>query len=111
MGNDCDCIKKKAKLNDELMSENGTLTKICGEKELKFWNELLKLGFVQISNVNKKSVVFAFSDFIFENYVSISQIMEYLITEQNFLYFITLYEITIAIVDFIQIIFMLKNKY
>jgi hypothetical protein len=112
MGNCC-CFKKKHNINDEVVNENGTLIKICGEKELNFWNELQKLGFVQITNLNRnrKSVEFSYSNYIFENYISVSQIMEYLISEQNFLYFTTLFEITIAMVDFIQIIFMLKNKY
>lgn len=110
MGNNC--CKKKV-INETIINENGTLSKFCGEKELLFWEEVKDLGLVKISKFNKqnKLVEFNFSDLFMENFISVSRIMENYELEQNFFYFTSLYEITIALLDFISVIFTLKKKY
>lgn len=111
MGNDC--FKKKQNINETVVNDSGTLSKSCGEKELNFWMDMEKLKLVKISKFNKakRIVEFNYSDLFIENFISFSQIMDYLITDQNFLYFIPIFEITIALIDFIQVIFTLKKKY
>jgi len=106
------CIKNK-ETSDAVVNDNGTLTKKVTEKEMAFWEDMQKLELVKISkfNQNKKTIEFGFSNLYIENFITFGQIMEYMVTEGNFFYFLTLFEITLAIVDFIQVIFNLKIKY
>lgn len=115
MGNGCEkCIKIFGKNKQEqFINEDGKIKKRCSEKELNFWIELEKLSLVKISKIlkSKKIIEFNYSDMFIENFISIGQIMEYLLTEQNYFYFLTIFELSIAIMDFLQVVINLKNKY
>jgi hypothetical protein len=110
MGN---CCKKKQEAMDRntIVQEDGKITKVCSDKEIRFWKDLNKLGLVKISGIFAKHIEFNYSDLFIENFISFAQIMDLLMIDQNFFYFITVYEMTLAIIDFLQIIFLLKKKY
>jgi hypothetical protein len=110
MGNLCDKTKFQ---NEIIVKENGAILKKCREPEIKFWDELKNLNLTIVSSINnsKRTIEFNYPNLFLENYISIGQIVEYLIVEQNFFYFFTFYEILIAMIDFLQIIFGLKRKY
>ena len=107
MGNIC-CLR----LNKTIVKDNGVILKKCSKQDIQFWDELNKLKFVVTSeiNISKRTVEFNYTNIFFENFISIGQIIEYLIVEQNFFYFFTIFEILIALIDFLQVIFALKNK-
>lgn len=109
MGSNC-CPKAQTE-RDTIVNDNGTITKKCTDQELKFWDELVKLKLVKISNISRKTIEFNYSDLFMENYISLTQIMEYLVIDQNFLYFFPIFEMVLGIIDFLQIIFHLKKKY
>jgi hypothetical protein len=113
MGNNICCLFKKKDLNLTQVDSNGNITKNCSEKEISFWTDLQNLDLVKIQTINKskKTVCFNYSNLFIENFISISQIMEFMVEEPNFFYFLTLFEIIITITDFLQVIFILKKKY
>ena len=111
MGNLCKFKFNQNNNNITTIEEGGQLKRKFTEKEIDFWQNLRELGFVKISEIKNKNVLFNYSDLIYENFLSISTIMNNLITNENFFLFNDLLEILLAIIDFTQIIFHLKKKY
>src|SRR5690606_1104189 len=109
MGN-C-CPKAQNVHNETVVKENGTISKKVTNNEIKFWEEMLKTNMIKVSNLTKANVEFNYSNLFIENYMSFTQILDNLVNEENFLYFITIYEMVIAIVDFLQVVFYYKKKH
>lgn len=89
------CLKSK-KLNDTVVQDNGTIIKKCTSEETNFWLDLSNLNLVKVSKIGRKSVEFNYSDLYLENFISLAQITESLVLDQNFCFFLTVYEIIIV---------------
>ncbi len=109
MGNFCNKSANPI-LNTTTIEVDGRLKRIYSQKEIEFWSTLHKLGFTKISEIKNKSVFFNFSDLMYENFLSLSAIMNDLIRNENFFLFNNIFEILLAIIDIMQIIFYLKKK-
>ena len=96
-----------------LLSKTKSVEKLKAESEIKFWEELQNLNLTIVSAINKskKTVEFNYTNLFLENFISIGYIVDYLLTDQNFFYFFTIFEVLIAMIDFLQIVFYLKKKY
>lgn len=110
MGNLCMKASNQSINNTTAIEEDGRLKKLFSPKEIEFWTEIRDLGFTKISEIKSKSVFFNFSDLLYENFLSLSAIMNDLIQNENFFLFNNLFETLLAIIDFTQIIFHLKKK-
>lgn len=110
MGNLCNKKLNQSINNTTAVEDDGRLKKLFSQREIEFWTEIRNLGFTQISEIKLNCVYFNFSDLLYENFLSLSAIMNNLITNENFFLFNILFEILLAIIDFIQIVFHLKKK-
>ena len=110
MGNLCNKAINQSISNTTAVEDDGRLKKLFFPKEIQFWTEIRNSGLTQISEIKSNSVIFNFSDLFYENFLSLSAIMNNLIQNENFFIFNNLFEILLAIIDFTQIIFHLKKK-
>lgn len=110
MGNLC---KHKLNKNNNItiLEEDGRLKKILSPKEIQFWARLRDLELTKISQIKNKAIYFNFSDLIYENFISLGAMMNSLVVNENFFLFNDLFEMTLAMIDFMQIIFYLKKIY
>ena len=119
MGNLCDKSKQKDLSKNEeptreVIDRNGVISKECkGNSEYYFWKELNEYELIRISTEEKSQTVkFDFSSqLIFEDMISLSQLIDKLDSEKNYFFFSKIMEILIAIVDFLQVVVSLKKKY
>jgi hypothetical protein len=109
MGNCCDKKLQNPDIYTKPKSES--VKKVFRENEIRFWEELESTKLIKIAKLTKKTVEFNYSNLFIENYVSFSQMLERLFEEENFIYFPTIFEIVIAIIDFLQVILFYKQKH
>jgi hypothetical protein len=109
MGN-C-CPKQQNISNEPIVNKEGNISKICKENEISFWEEMQKTKLIKLARLTKKNVEFNYSNLYFENYVSFSQMLEQLVEEENYFYFIPIFEVVLAIIDFLQLTLYYKEKH
>jgi hypothetical protein len=107
MGSLCD----KKTQDPNAYTKQSNEKKVFRENEIRFWEELESTKLIKIAKLTKKTVEFNYSNLFIENYVSVSQILERLFEEENFIYFPCIFEIVIAIIDFLQIVLHYKQKH
>lgn len=107
------CVKLQQDKNNGIINQMDKILRIdnLSSSDITFWNELKTTNFFIIEKISKTSVEFKNNAIQLENIISFAQVFIYFLTDQNFFFLIPIIEITLSIIDFIEILLKIKEKY
>lgn len=105
-------LDKNNKIQKENLKSESTYVK-CSDNEFKFWNELNNLNFIKLKSLNekKKLIEFDYSSMNYHEVLFFGKLVYIYDKQSNFFLFPKIIEVLISIIDFIQLLLLLKNKY